>query len=525
MCKSGPDHHEIFDRLESGDSCSSVLDDILDRLERDNPYSSEVAEVLEQLADDDPDISEEVIEDLDTGSNYSLSRIIGRVLTECAQTESDKTIAVLDQLIRQNAPRQRLERGLEAIGDAAISDINDLIVTSLQDDIQPPGNYVPHLYRNREQELVNQISIWYDKNKWFFKTAVGSVLRYSLTLPPGATDPNLTFHVDVGSLYQQLRTMAAQEGLDPDDVNGFSDKTEVRAYLLTEDLYHNPNYDCSTIKHRLQQYPNLEEFLDDAGWEKDVKSHNRHPIVSSLNSDYSESSDYLSHLDYCLSYIDPSSDRVSDLQDHLLSRHQSPHTVPELQIIALLRRHFGNRSTEIEAPIPNSEKDTDAKVDIQGKGVRVEVISPDPEEIIRMGGTTIQSYNRETNPARGKITRKAEGQLDAVKTNTNDLTLLAISKRLIGIGEMETEEYVLGQQVLEIRDGELFTNRRSSTVTLDPELKNVDYILTFGPRKTDTDISNPDARMFVIQYPPESVTTELGEAFDAEINYYPFMDA
>jgi hypothetical protein len=308
--------------------------------------------------------------------------------------------------------------------------------------------------------------------------------------------------------------------LDPDDINGFTDDKKLRSHLLIEDLCHIPNYDWAEIENRLQNFPNLERFLTNTNWKNTLKSHNLHPIAKSLNSDYKKDEDTLAHLDYCLSYVDPTKDRVGDLQNHLLTRHQYPHTVPELQVIALLRRQFGKSSTEIESTIPNTNKDTDAKVTIQGHNIRIEVTRPDPDNILRVGGIATRSYGRQTNPARGKVTQKARDQLEAVKGNTSDLTVLAIGKRLFGVSEEETADYVLGQRVLKIKDGKLIETREQSTIPLDPSTGNIDYILTFGPNNTDRNISNPDARLFVIQSPPNVVTSGLKEAFDAEVEKY-----
>ena len=483
-----PSRHDILTKIEQGKSCSTILDEIISSLKQ--------------------------------STNDELNWVIGKALEECAQSEPRKSITVVDHLIENRAPRQGVERGLEAVGDAAISDVNDLLRNKLQNGLRPSGEYVPHLYRDRESALTSQISEWYSEDRWFFRDAVNSVVSYSISVPPRAVDPNPPFSVDIDEIYQELCSLVQANNLDPDDVNGFTNDKKLRSHLLIEDLCHIPNYDWTKMENRLQNFPDLERFLTNTNWKNTLKSHNLHPIAKSLNSDYKKDEDILAHLDYCLSYVDPTRDSVGDLQNHLLTRHQYPHTVPELQVIALLRRQFGKSSTEIESPIPNTNKDTDAKVTIQGHDIRIEVTRPDPDDILRVGGIATRSYGRQTNPARGKVTQKARDQLEAVKGNTSDLTVLAIGKRLFGVSEEETADYVLGQRVLKIQDGKLIETREQSTIPLDPSTGNIDYILTFGPNNTDRNISDPDARLFVIQSPPNVVTSGLKQAFDAKVEKY-----
>jgi hypothetical protein len=461
-----------------------------------------------------------VLSNLRQSTNDELNWVLGRALKECARSEPNKAVTVVEHLIEDGIPRQGVERGLEAVGDAAISDVNALLKNKLRNGLRPSGEYVPHLYRNRESSLTAQFPEWFFSDEWFFRDAVNSVVSYSINPPPGAVDPNSPFNVDIDEIYQELCSLVQAVNLNPDDVNGFSNDKELRSHLLTEDLCHISNYDWIKMENRLQQYPALERFLTNTNWKNTLKSHNRHPIGESLNSDYQINDDILTHLDYCLSYVNPDNDRVADLQNHLLTRHQYPHTVPELQLIALLRRQFGKSSTEIESPIPNTNKDTDAKVTTQGHNIRIEVTRPDPDDILRVGGIATRSYGRETNPARGKVTQKARTQLDAVKANTSDLTVLGISKRLFGVSEEETADYVLGQRVLKIQNGKMIKTREQSTIPLDSSTGNIDYILTFGPNNTDRNISNPDARLFVIRSPPNVVTSGLKQAFDAKVEKY-----
>ncbi|ERG91258.1 MAG: hypothetical protein J07HQW1_01292 [Haloquadratum walsbyi J07HQW1] len=108
---NAPSRHDILKKTEQGKSCSTILDEIISSLKQ--------------------------------STNDELNWVIGKALEECAQSEPRKSITVIDHLIENRAPRQGVERGLEAVGDAAISDVNDLLRNKLQNGLRPSGEYSP----------------------------------------------------------------------------------------------------------------------------------------------------------------------------------------------------------------------------------------------------------------------------------------------------------------------------------------------------------------------------------------------
>lgn len=381
------------------------------------------------------------------GSLYYISDIF----ENCINQEHAKCLETAYQISEEATimASSDLGRGLEAIGAHDVGAVNEFIDQKIHgQDVEVAhflARLIPHLYRDQEDEMADQMQKWYNTYSYFFFRAIETTLKCFLeeSSDHGAGD----FSSEIQPIKEELEAIAQSEGLDP--YNAYQDKNYgvVEVSILLDDLqWRTKNtVDWESVQSNLSQYPHLEALLNHNNSAiSNLQQHNTHPLTKLLRLDNSEK---LSYYDHCIELLTPgngeSSDPTESLSDELLVRKCFDSTIAEVEVSNALRREFSVSSVAIKQQAPNGGV-PDAKITAGGETIWVEVTLPQPQPSYEVARYYSTPMNPEESGARAYVTKKLQSQIREVKEATGDRTMLVIKNEETRLDDEIVGDYVEG---------------------------------------------------------------------------------
>ncbi len=429
--------------------------------------------VVDIQMDDSLSCSEKLIQVqniVDSLSYQSLPHV-SMIMEGCAANEPElclETAFLIATKVR--AYSSDLQGGLQAVGDADISTVNEFITDMLDnnpiEDVHPLNSLIPHLYRGNEDDLVAQFETWRDKHEWFWYRSVDEILVYYVR---DTKKPNEEFAKEIRTIRSELQEIADAEGLNPEDNTG-ANTLLAKTHDLLEDIYW-ADVDEGRIKDNISSFPNLEGFLQERDlWLDELTEHNEHTLAKYLSYPHSKSEaedildddgievkeqqeadrsirkiQILDYYDELIDAIDVGNEPTGELRDRLLDRPQFEKAIAELEVIHALRREFD--AVEVEPIIPDTDGDSqvDCKITSTSVPIWIEITYPDPSESAAVGNFWTATADPETSDVRRTITNK-EDQIIAAK-QTGDWTMLAMKNEASRFEHVEVESYAAGPEM------------------------------------------------------------------------------
>ena len=416
------------------------------------------------------------IQDISTSNlKYLEMDLISDILQNCAEDEVEACLEVVSKIIKDNGSflAEDLRDGLIEVGNSDIElttqYVNDRLDWFDTERKRGLATCAAYLYRGNEQTFVNQFQLWYRKDKSFFGTIVGRMLR--AYRQDSEEDVDEKFKDELQTVLKGLEQIARDEGLNPNQAR--RSKLIRQATILLEDIkYHHQDAGAQTLKRNIKDYPHLQSFLGKSrDWISEITQQNKHRLCFMLNhrwhrndyrswvrgpppADHSGSPpsrfelnciEILSYYDHCCEVLEPGDDQLSNLRDRFLDRNQFHSATTELSVINAFRREFGWDAVEIEPTEAKSGKRPDVKID-EGIGTVVWTEITRPARDIPFSAQEARTMPGDSNadPPRAYITKKVDGQLSAVKNSTDDLTMLVLGNQSPKIENWNVADYVLG---------------------------------------------------------------------------------
>jgi hypothetical protein len=432
-----------------------------------------------------------------------------------------------------------LQDGLQTVGDADIDTVNEFIIDTLDnnsiEDSHPLTSLIPHLYRGHEGNLVEQFDAWRTNHEWFWYRAVDETLVYYLR---DAANPNNEFNEGIQTIRSELKDIASDENLNPDDNTGANTLLE-ETHDLLDDIYRT-EVDKDLIKRNISSFPNLEAFLKEReSWLDELIEHNEHTLAKYLSyshpkreaecileDDSNEMKEQqeadrslrkiriLDYYDRLINEIDLGNEPTGELRDRLLDRPQFEKAIAELEVIHSLRNEFG--VVELEPTIPDTDGDSqvDCKITSTPVPVWIEITYPDPTESAAVGDFWTAEADPQTSDVRRTVTNKTD-QITAAK-ETGDWTMLVMKNEASRFEHVEVESYAEGPEVAVLPEGadELVIVRGESGPDLNDD-DITDYLDILVNFKTeDMDATRLDGQVYVLNDDVDlQVASRLSVAF------------
>lgn len=438
------------------------------------------------------------------GPDFSFGNVrhISRIIEDCAAEEIEDCLAlVVDVVEHVRILPQDLESGLRAISDGDIGAVSAFIEDQL-DQVDRKARLaatIPYFYRGHEDDFVDQFQSWYEKDEWFFYTALELTLKqYQYDSEERADDE---FERELETVLEGIESIAEDEGLDPEDAYRSKNWKVTKAHALLEDIRWTDRYiDFDLVERNVKDYPVLYEFLDERDWLRQLRDQNRPPLAEFLSHsfqrddfealvrnrdqfDLSQEEEVeldksirfmkvLGFYDHCLEVIDMDEGGVSTLRDHLLERDDFYNGMAELQVLNGLMREFGADSVEMEPEVRLSDEDDDedyeyktgdAKFKVGGETIYTEITNPQADIEAALNG--IYSIDQfDDFPVRTYVTRKLRGQISPIKEATGDLTMLVIKNEPSKVDDWTVRGYVLGPETAVIPEDALEDTKEGEEV-------------------------------------------------------------
>lgn len=435
---------------------------------------------------------------------------ISDIFEDCVQQHHQKCLETA-YLISKEAnilATSDLGRGLKAIGSHDINAVNQFTKQKIQgQDLRKAhhlASIIPYLYRDQENELAAQIPDWYNTYSYFFIRALQYIQICFLEDRTSKND----FDNQLQIIQTALENLASNKGLDPNDAYQGRHRHDrlLKITLLLDDLEWNSkntvNY--NDVKQNLSQHPHLENLLThNKPCIPALKDHNQHPLTTLLRQDPAKSpktAQKISYYNHCLEPISgngQNNDPLGTLRRKLLGRPEYDSTIAEIESINGLRRELGTSNVDIEKTAPNG-KEPDLHITTKGQTIWGEVTIPRPQTSYLIA----QHYSMATNPQdtdywpeksylQKQILNKIESQLQPVKEDTGDLTMLVIKNEDSKVDKDSFENFVLGRLGLAISNdpnADPVPVRGESGLEYDDIDKYLDILILFDTLK---DLSKP----------------------------------
>jgi hypothetical protein len=465
---------------------------------------------------------------------------VSDIFEDCVQQQHPKSLETA-YLISEEAnllASSDLGRGLKAIGTHDINTVNQFTKQIIQGQDLKNAHYlaplIPHLYRGQENEMASQLVDWYNTYSYFFFRALKRTIECYLEDRASKGD----FDTELQILQTELEDIASKEGLDPSNAYQGRHKHDrlLKISLLLDDLEwdskNTVNY--NKVKQNLSRYPNLEHLLThNKPCIPSLRDHNQHPLTNLLRQEQDPNENpktvqKLTYYNHCLEPIaanGQSNDPVGTLRKKLLGRPEYDSTIAEIEIINALRREFGIPNVDIEKQAPN-DKQPDVHITTASKTIWGEVTIPRPQTSYQVA----RRYSMKTNPQdthypskksylQKQILNKIEKQIQPVKEDTGDLTMLVIKNEDSKVDKDTFQNYILGRLGLAIPDdpdAEPVVVRGETGLEYDDIDDYLDILVLFDTLK---DLSSPpyiEGQVANLTHLDRTITDQLVDAFNAD---------
>jgi len=502
--------------------------------------------VVDIQTDDSLSCSEKLtkVQNIVDSLSYQSLTHVSAIMEDCAGTVPELCLETAF-LVATKLPGYNgdLQDGLEATGDVDINTVNEFVTDTLDnnpiEDVHPLNSLIPHLYRGREDEFVDQFETWRSKHEWFWYRAVKRTLVYYLR---DAEKPSEEFREGIRTIQSELQEIASAEGLEPEDNTGANTLLQ-ETHDLLEDIYW-AEVDEDRIKQNITEYPNLREFLQERElWLDELTEHNEHTLAKYLSYPYSEpeaerileDSDaelkeqqeadrslrkirILDYYDRLINVIDVGNEPAGELRDRLLDRPQFEKAIAELQVVHALRGEFD--TVEIEPTIPDTDGDSqvDCKITSTSEPIWVEVTQPDPSESAAVGDFWTAPADPEKSYVRTIVTRKADQIIEAKEAG--GLTMLVMKNEASRFEHVEVESYAVGPEMAvlpeDANEPVIVRGESGPELNEDDVTEHLDILVNF--ETDDMDDGSLDGQVFVLngEDVDKQVARQLASAFSVE---------
>ncbi len=451
-----------------------------------------------------------------------------------------------------------LGRGLEAIGAHDINAVNQFIDQKIQGQNLWKAHYLapiaPHLYRGQENEMAQQMPDWYQTYSYFFFRALKRTVEAFLEDRRSKGD----FDSELQVIETELENITQTEGMDPSDAYLGRHRHDrlLKVSLLLDDLewVSKNNINWIKVQNNLSQYTHLENLLDENDSAIDnLSDHNTHPLTKLLRYDHSKQSaqsilddddssledrreakaslgkiQKLAYYDHCLEPIAGNGqhdDPIGTFRRKLLGRPEYDSTIPEIEAINVLRREFGTSNVDIEKPAPGGQE-PDVHITTSNHTIWGDVTIPRPQTSYQVA----RRYSMGTNPQdtdywpekayiQKQILNKVRDQIEPVKEDTDDLTMLILKNEDSKVDKDTFRNYILGRLGLAIPekdDAEPVVVRGETGLEYDEITDHLDIIVLFD---TLNDLSGPpyiEGQVANLTDVDQNIIDQLTNAFNAE---------
>lgn len=498
--------------------------------------------IVDIQMDDTLSCSEQLTQVQDIVDSLSFQSLphVSKIMESCAANEPAlclKTAFLIATEVR--GYYGDLQDGLQTVGDADIDTVNEFIIDTLDsnpiEDSHPLTSLIRHLYRGHEGELVEQFDGWRGNHEWFWYRAVDDTLVYYLR---DAANPNNEFSEGIQTIRSELKEIASDENLNPDDNTGANTLLE-ETHDLLDDIYW-AEVDEDLIERNISSFPNLEAFLEEReSWLDELTEHNEHTLAKYLSYSYPkreaecilEDNDsevkeqqeadrslrkirILDYYDGLIDAVDVGNEPTGELRDRLLDRPQFEKAITELEVIHSLRREFG--VVELEPTIPGTDGDSqvDCKIISTPVPIWIEITYPDPTESAAVGDFWTAKADPETSDVRRTVTNKTD-QITAAK-ETGDWTMLVMKNEASRFEDVEIESYAEGPEMAVLPEGTdepvLVRGESGPDLNDDDVTEHLDILVNF--ETGDMDASRLDGQVYVLNDDVDSqVASQLSAAF------------
>lgn len=483
------------------------------------------------------------VQDIADSLSYQSLPHVSMIMEECAATEPElclETAFLIATEIR--GYYGDLKDGLQAVGDADIDTANEFITGMLEnnpiEDVHPLNSLIPHLYREHEDELVDQFDTWRSKHEWFWYRAVDQTLVHYVR---DAAKPSEEFEGGIRTIRSELQEIADAEDLDPEDNTGGNTLLE-KTHDLLDDIYW-AEVDEVRIKQNITEYPNLEAFLQERdSWLDELTEHNEHTLAKYLSYPYSESEAeriledddvelkkqqeadrslrkirILDYYDRLIDVIDVGNEPTGELRDRLLNRPEFEKAIAELEVVHALRGEFG--TVEVEPTIPGTDGDSqvDCKITSTPDPIWVEITYPDPTESAAVGDFSTATADPETSDVRRTVTNKADQIIEA--KDAGGLTMLVMKNEASRSEHVEVESYAVGPEMAvlpeDANEPVIVRGESGPELNDDDVTDHMDILVNFDTG--DMDDASLDGQVYVLNGNDvdQQVARQLASAFSA----------
>lgn len=456
-------------------------------------------------------------------------------------------------------PSNGLGRGLKSIGEADINAVNHFTKQKIKGQNYRPVHHlaplIPHLYRGQENEVASQMQDWFNIFPYFFFRALERTFKTIIEHRVSKGD----FDSELQIIETELEYIANIEGLNPSNAykgrNG--DDRLLKVSLLLDDLewVNKNNVNWTKVENNLSHYVHLEGLIDenDSAISK-LCSHNTHPLTKLLRYDYSkrkaedilDNEDWsskerteakasfskiqkLAYYDHCLKLISSNGqydDPTGTLRRKLLGRPEYYSTIAEIESINALRQEFGTSNVDIEKAAPSGQE-PDVHITTPNHTIWGDVTIPRPQTPYQVA----RRYSMKTNPQdteywpkksyiQKQILNKVDSQIQPVKEDTSDLTMLILKNEDSKVDDDTFRNYVLGRLGLAIPENEgsdPVVVRGETGLEYDDVTDYLDIIILFD---TLNDLSQPpyiEGQVANLTNVDQTLIDQLVDAFNAGI--------
>jgi hypothetical protein len=465
---------------------------------------------------------------------------ISDIFEDCVNQEHGRCLETA-YLISKEAnilATSNLGRGLEAIGTQDINAVNQFIQQKIQVQDLRKAHYVapiiPHIYRGQENEMAQQMQDWYQVYSSFFFRALKDTQRCFLEDRDSKND----FDSELQIIQTALENIANNQGVDPSDAYQGRHRHDrlLKISLLLDDLEWNSKntVDYNKVDRNLSHYPNLEHLLThNKPCIPTLQNHNQHPLTNLLRQEQDPIKNpkivqTLTYYDHCLEPIaanGQNNDPLGTLRKKLLGRPEYNSTIAEIEAINVLRRKFGIPYVDIEKAAPNG-KEPDIHIITSSGTIWGEVTIPRPQISYQVA----QYYSMRTNPQdtdywpkksylQKQILNKIESQIQPIKEDTGDLTMLVIKNEESKVDNETLKNFVLGRlgfAVPQDSGSEPVVVRGETGLEYDDIKDYLDILVLFD---TLNDLSNPpfiEGQVANLTDVDQAIIGRLVNAFNAD---------
>jgi len=448
---------------------------------------------------------------------------VSDIIEDCVQQEHAKCLETAYLFSKEGnvVVSSDLGRGLEAIGTHNINAVNQFLDQRIQGQDLKKAHYlaplIPHLYRGQESEMAKQMPNWYNTYSYFFFRVLKRTVEAFLEERSSKGD----FDSELQTIEIELENIADTDGMDPSDAYQGRHRHDrlLKVSLLLDDLewVSKNNVNWTKVERNLSHYTHLEGLLDESDSAIDnLSDHNTHSLTQLLRHDYSrqraqnildddDSSpekrreakaslgkiQKLAYYDHCLGPIagnGQNDDPTGTLRRKLLGRPEYDSTIAEIESINVLRREFRISNVDIEKAAPGGQE-PDVHITTPNHTIWGDVTIPRPQTSYQVArrysmGTNPQdtAYWPEKSYIQKQVLNKIEDQIEPVKEDTGDLTMLILKNEDSKVDKDTFRNYILGRLGLAIPkkdDAEPVVVRGETGLEYDDVTDHLDIIILY----------------------------------------------